>query len=78
MYACTEGNEVLVVIVWTKEGRKLEFLHLLYIFYQSVIYPVMLNEEELSEPTFFDSLTVSMTIDSMGLHLQCNIIQKIC
>lgn len=39
---------------------------------------LMLNEEELSEPTFFDSLTVSMTIDSMGLHLQCNTIQKIC
>lgn len=39
---------------------------------------LMLNEEELSEPTFFDSLTVSMTIDSMGLHLQYNIIQKIC
>lgn len=75
MYACTEGNEVASDCV-NKRGKKVRIstfiVHLLPKCYS------MLNEEELSEPTFFDSLTVSMTIDSMGLHLQCNIIQKIC
>lgn len=68
MYVCIEGNEVLVVIVWIKEGRKLEFLYLFGIVYFLLKCYLMLNEEEFLELIFFDFLIVSMIIDSMGLY----------